>query len=126
MEYTKFGELMKIYRIKRHESAKMLADELNVSKAFLSSVERGKKSIPSKWLDIISDHYKLSDSEKDELQKAINDSRTSIKVDLIGIENYKRDLVFKLVNNLNGIDEETANVISVLLNKTNDDVNTND
>ena len=63
MEYTRFGEEMRVLRTRRHQTQKDMAEVLGVAKSFLSSVETGRRSIPKGWIDIISDHYHLKPYE---------------------------------------------------------------
>ena len=50
MEYTRFGEEMRVLRTRRHQSQKDMAEVLGVTKSFLSSVETGRRSIPKGWI----------------------------------------------------------------------------
>ena len=51
MAVTKFGEFMRILRIKRKIIMKDTAESLQVSTPFLSAVENGKKKIPDTWFE---------------------------------------------------------------------------
>lgn len=53
MGYTKFGELLRILRVKYHEVMGDMAEMLEISLPFLSAVENGKKNVPSDWIDKI-------------------------------------------------------------------------
>lgn len=53
MAYTKFGEYMRILRIKNHEVMGDLAKVLNVSTPFLSAVENGKKMFQANGLKLL-------------------------------------------------------------------------
>ena len=60
MSYTKFGEFVRILRIKHHEVMGDMAQMLNTSLPFLSAVENGKKNVPSEWLEKIVSYYNLN------------------------------------------------------------------
>lgn len=47
MSYTKYGEYIRILRIKYHEVMGDLANVLDTSLPFMSAVENGKKNVPS-------------------------------------------------------------------------------
>ncbi len=120
MSYTKFGEFMRILRIKKHEVMGDLAKTLSVSTAFLSAVECGKKNVPEDWVDVISSHYELSKTEKDELVQSIEDSKTQIKINLTNVDNCKREMALQFQRSFNDIDEETAKHIISILNSKED------
>ena len=46
MPYTKFGEFMRIQRVKHHEVMGDLANLLDVKVPFVSAVENGKRNVP--------------------------------------------------------------------------------
>ena len=120
MGYTKFGELLRILRIKNHEVMGDVAKVLGVSTAFLSSVEAGKKNVPEAWCDLIVDHYDLKENEKEELLNAIELSKTQVKINLSQTENFKREMALQFQRSFNEIDEETAQRIIELLNNKGD------
>ena len=56
MSYTKYGEYIRILRIKYHEVMGDLANVLDTSLPFMSAVENGKKNVPSAWIPKIIEH----------------------------------------------------------------------
>ena len=64
MSYTRFGEFVRILRIKRHEVMGDMAKVLGVRIPFLSAVENGKKNVPADWADKLISHYNLSSEEQ--------------------------------------------------------------
>lgn len=121
MGYTRFGEMLRILRIQNHEVMGDLAEVLHVSTPFLSSVESGKKNIPDEWFNIISDHYNLNEEDKVRLREAMDLSKTQMKINLSGAENYQREMAVQFQRSFNYIDEETARRIIELLNNKEDD-----
>ena len=117
MGYTKFGEYMRILRIKFHEVMGDTAKLLDVSLPFLSAVENGKRNVPSEWAEKIIRHYNLSKKESKELMEAIEESRTQIKLDLKKASEAKRSIAVQFARSFDDIDEETALKIKILLNK---------
>ena len=117
MSYTKFGEYMRILRIKHHEVMGDLAKVLDVKSSFLSAVETGKKNVPENWFELIAKHYELNDNEKNELLEAIEMSKTQVKLNLAGSENFKREMALQFQRSFDEIDEDTAKIIINLLNK---------
>lgn len=121
MAYTKFGEKMRILRIKNHEVMGDAAKALGVSTAFLSAVENGKKSIPKKWVNEISEHYQLNDNEKKSLIDAIDASKHSVKIDLSKASWHKREMAIQFQRSFDNLDEETAQeIVRLLISKGSD------
>jgi transcriptional regulator with XRE-family HTH domain len=119
MAYTKFGEFMRILRIKNHEIMGDIAKLLGVSTPFLSAVENGKKNIPAEWFDILVKHYNLTDEELTELSNAIENSKTQIKLNLSESSAYQRDAALQFARSFGEIDEDTAKKILELLKRSN-------
>lgn len=115
MAYTAFGEYVRILRIKNHEVMGDMAQTLGTSAAFLSAVETGKKNVPVGWSEKIAEHYGLSSAEKDELDSAIEKSKTHAKIDLKDVSNTKREMALQVARSFEGIDDETAAKIIALL-----------
>ena len=117
-EYTKFGEELKVLRTRRHQSIQDMADVLEVSKGFLPRVESGKKAIPGDWIDILCDHYHLKPYPRQILEDAAALSKTRIQIILRQVPNYKRILAIKFEKYFDQIDEETADKIIALIDKS--------
>lgn len=119
MKYTPFGEYFRILRIKHHEVLYDATEYLKVTSAYISSVECGKRAVPNEWEKIISDHFKLSDTEIDELHNAIEQSKKSIRLNLEGISPVQKQAALSFYRSFDGIDDETAKKIVKILEKNN-------
>ena len=117
-EYTKFGEELRVLRTRRHQSIQHKADVLGVTKGFLSKVESGKKAIPGDWIDILTEHYNLKPYPRQTLEEAAALSKTRIQIILRQVPNYKRILAIKFEKYFDQIDEETADEIIALIEKS--------
>ena len=115
-EYTRFGEESRLLRTRRHQSIQEMTDVLGVTKNFLSMVEKGKKTIPEKWIDILTDHYHLKEYPRQLLIDAADVSKIRIKIDLKDVPLYKRDLAVAFEKSFDQIDENTAKSIMKILN----------
>ena len=125
MEYTKFGEEMRVLRARRHQTMKEIADVLGVTKSFLSSVETGRRSVPKDWIDIIADHYHLKEYPKSILIQAAAASRNFIRISLSGQPGYRRDLAVAFEESFEKIDEDNKGNSKWLLEITDDYMNKN-
>ena len=93
---TEIGKFLRILRVSNEESAKVMAERLGVSPAYLSAVELGKRSLPATWEDIIIREYSLNDSSQKKLRDAINRSMSSIKLNITDIGSKKRELILSM------------------------------
>ena len=117
MNYTEFGEYFKILRIKHHE---VLADAkkfLSVSAAFISSVECGKRPVPSEWFEKISSHYSLNDKEKHELKEAIEKSSKVLKINIENVNSTQKNVAIQFQRSFDNLDEDTAQQIIDILKR---------
>lgn len=118
-DYTRFGEELRVLRTRRHQNQQDMADVLGVTKNFLSMVEKGKKPIPEKWIDILTDYYHLKPYPRQLLIDAAEASKIRIKIDLKGVQLYKRDLAVTFEKCFDQIDEDAAQSIMKILNEVN-------
>lgn len=72
---TPFGKHLRILRIDIGETQKQMAQKLNVTAAYLSAVEIGKRSIPDYFCKAIAEAYQLDAKQKTELFEAAIRSR---------------------------------------------------
>lgn len=121
--YSEFGKYLRVLRLNRGELLKTMADRLEVSSAFLSSVETGKKAIPSNWENKIALLYQLNEKEKDALRESITQSKASEKLILLNnsAENVGIALQFARRFNEKTISDSTLNEIMKLLSKDEED-----
>ncbi len=79
-------------------------------------VEKGKKAIPEKWIDILTDYYHLKPYPRQLLIDAAEASKIRIKINLKGVPLYKRDLAVAFEKHFGQIDEDAAESIMKILN----------
>lgn len=120
MAYTKYGEFMRILRIKHHEVMSDTANLLGVKTPFVSAVENGKKNVPEEWIPKLIAHYHLSENEQKELMNAIEASKTQIRIPLTEASNSQRTLAIQFQRSFEKLDDTTANAIMKLLNNEED------
>lgn len=117
-DYTRFGEELRVLRTRRHQNQQEMADVLGVTKGFLSKVESGKKAIPGEWIDILCNHYHLKPYPRQILEEAAALSKTRVQIILRQVPNYKRILAIKFEKYFDQIDEETAEKIIALIDRS--------
>jgi len=121
MAYTRFGEFVRILRIKHHEVMGDMAKMLGASLPFLSSVENGKKNVPTDWADKIAAHYGLTSSERRELDEAIEESKIQYKIPTQNAGYNQRRAAMQFARSFDEMDDETAMKILELLSKKDGD-----
>ena len=117
MSYTPFGEFFRILRIKHHEVLNDAKEFLGVTCAYISSVECGKRAVPSDWKDKIIEHYNLNDKEITELEESIVESATSIKLGLVNTTSVQRSVVMQFQRSFDNLDEKSAKEIMEILER---------
>ncbi|WP_293823156.1 helix-turn-helix domain-containing protein [uncultured Phascolarctobacterium sp.] len=120
MTYTSFGEFVRILRIKHHEVMGDMAKMLEVKIPFLSAVENGRKNVPADWIDKIANHYGLTIKEKDELQKAVDESRIQYKIAIKDSGINQRRAAMQFARSFDELNDDTAIKILKLLKDKED------
>lgn len=115
--YTKFGEFVRVLRIKNHEVMGDMAELLGTTTPFLSAVENGRKNVPKGWCSIISEHYSLSKEECKELETAIEESKLQTKIDMRDSSIMQRRAALQFARSFDDMDDETAERIIKLLER---------
>lgn len=59
-----------------------MAKRLDVSSAFLSAVENGKKKVPDAWLPKLETFYSLNSQQMEELRNAIAESADTVELNI--------------------------------------------
>lgn len=112
---TRFGKQLRKLRIDRGEKLKDMADRLGVTRAYLSAVENGKRTVPDAWVYAIIENYHLSDNEAQELQRAVYENKSDLTIDLRNTENAEVALSF--ARKFRQLTLEQANELQKILDK---------
>ena len=118
---TKIGKFLRKLRIDKGEILKDMATKLDVSSAFLSAVENGKKKFPDTWYKKIENLYSLSTQQVAELKAAVLESNDKIELNVKHIHNHSRQLAVSFARNFESLDFETSQKILELLNNVEED-----
>ena len=115
MAYTKFGEFVRVLRVRQHEVMGDMARKLGVKPPFLSAVENGKRNVPPEWVEKLTLLYNLSEAERTELVEAIEASKTQYKLSMNGAGTIQRRAAMQFARSFDNMDDETARKILELL-----------
>lgn len=114
---TEFGKMLRKIRIDKNEILMDMARKLEVSASFLSSVENGKKSVPTDWCDKISDIYRLNKEDSLILKEKAEESAKVLKVDLTDASLIKRKVALTFAREFSDMsDEQAQNIIAFIKN----------
>ena len=114
-ELTNLGKFLRKLRIDRGELLRTMATKLGVSMSFLSSVENGKKSMPSEWVAKIPDLYSLTSGQKQEFDSAVAESEKGVGVKFAGLSEENKKLSVAFARKINSLGEKERRVIQSLL-----------
>lgn len=114
---TKFGKELRKIRLDRDELLRDMADKLDVTVAYLSAVENGKRKIPDEWIQKISIIYSLTDKEIENLQRLAYENRSDLRLDLTGTTPGQRELAYSFARRFQNMSSHEMQEIRNILDK---------
>lgn len=118
---TSVGKFLRKLRIDSGEILRDMAKKLDVSSAFLSAVENGKKKIPDTWLLKLEAAYSLTSQQMDELKNAIAESGDTVELNVRNASDANRRLAVSFARQFDTLDEETAKKLLEILKDHKED-----
>ena len=112
---TEFGRMVRHHRDANQLLLKEMADQLDVSSAWLSNVEAGRKQIPSSLIDSIVAMFKLDVEEAQELREAAKKSQPAYRIN--NINSDRRDVAEVLARRFNDLSQEQVSRIRDILDR---------
>ena len=109
---TNFGKALRKIRIDHNELLKDMAAHLNVTVAYLSAVENGKREVPDNWIRILVEAYDLSSEETRALQSFAYEDKSYIKIDFNGIKAQERELALAFARSLKSLSDEDMKTLT--------------
>lgn len=114
---TAYGKELRKLRIDEDETIQQMAEKLNISISYLSSIESGNRKIPNDLTEKIIEKYSLNKERSEILWQAEVESSNEIFFDLSKMSLDQRKLAFVLSRELDDIsDEECLKIIGKLKN----------
>ncbi len=110
---TEIGKELRKLRIDRDEFMRDMAEKLNKSSAFLSSLERGEKSPPKDFEEQVIMKYELAEEAADRLRSAADMSRKTFT--LAPTNNDERDAVGLFARRMSSLSAEQLEGIKRIL-----------
>lgn len=103
---SKFGIYVREIRKKSNDSLRTMAKKLDVSAAFLSSMEVGRKMIPNEYVEKISNLYNLSEEERDKLEDSINETNNRVSLELEKMNEGQKEISLMFSRKIKNADPE--------------------
>ncbi|MCR5461730.1 MAG: helix-turn-helix domain-containing protein [bacterium] len=101
---SSFGKVMKEIRTPLNESLRTMAKRLDISAAFLSALEVGKKTIPIDYADKIAKEYKLDKEMRNKIYVAIFETNKAIKLELPSLNKEQRKVSLMFARKISDAD----------------------
>lgn len=112
---TEIGKELRKLRIEHDERLLDMAGKLDKSSAFISAVERGTKSPPAGFVDLVIRAYKLAGGAAEALRRAADRSRSNFTLEADGL--LARDTAGLMARRMNSLSEDELNSILQILSK---------
>lgn len=107
------GKELRKLRIDRNERILDMADKIKKSPAFISAIERGKKSIPATFDDVIIGAYNLTGESAARIRTAC--SRSRLHFTLFPESDLSKDTVSLMARRMNELSEDQLHSIQKIL-----------
>lgn len=116
---TPFGARLRALRAERGVTLARLAAELQVSAAYLSALEHGRRGAPSTGLvHQVNEFFGLIWDEADEMARLARLSHPKVTVNTAGLTPEQTALANRLAQNIRQLSPETVAAMHALLDQT--------
>ena len=118
---TEYGKILRKIRIDSGEVLGDMAENLEISSSYLSSIETGSRNVPQNFTDLISERYGLQKSIIKKLRKAEVLNLKEIKLPFNDkISNMRKETAVIFARTFNNIDDDDMEKIRAILVKRED------
>lgn len=114
---TILGDFLRKLRLSNKEILKDMATNLDVSSAFLSAVENGKKKMPTAWEEKLQKIYNLTSEQMTELKDAVMESSDIVEINLKDTSAQNKELAISFARQFDTMDEQTSKAILEFLKR---------
>lgn len=114
---TRIADELRKLRLRCGENLREMASKLEVSSAFLSAVENGKKNMPDGLIMRMKELYTLTNDDVEKLKEASLESQKAISINIEKSDDSQKALAVCFARKFEDIDEETNKRIMELLNR---------
>lgn len=118
---TEYGKILRKIRIDCGEVLGDMAENLEISSSYLSSIETGSRNVPQNFTDLISERYGLQKSIIKQLKKAEISNLKEVKLPFNDkISNMRKETAVIFARTFNNIDDDDMEKIRAILVKRED------
>ena len=114
-ELTSLGKFLRKLRIDRGELLKTMSEKLGISPSFLSSVENGKKNMPTEWVEKISSIYNLTEQQRMDFDTAIAESEKGVDMKFDGLSAEGRQLTVTFARKIKSLNSQQRDKLQQIL-----------
>ncbi len=112
---TALGQELRRLRMQREMTLRSMARALNLSPAFVSAVETGKKAVPQSFVENLAQVLRLSKAERQAIEAAIGNLKKSVTVKLHKNDSATVQLAFSFARRFPELTEEQKRLIQEIL-----------
>lgn len=117
-DMTPFGLKLRELRDHKRVTQKKMAQDLNISAAYLSALEHGKRGVPSwQMLQRIIHYFNIIWDEAEELVEIAGHSRTKTTINTIGLSPKANILANRFAAEINELDEQAMDKVLAVLDE---------
>lgn len=114
---TALGKELRIIRLNNNEILKDMASKLNITSAYLSAIENGKREPTKKFMETLFDAYDLSTEEKERLNNAYFITIDSVNINLSNQSKAHKDLSLVFARKFDGLTDDQIKKLIAILNR---------
>jgi transcriptional regulator with XRE-family HTH domain len=112
---TALGKELRKLRLENGELLKDMAEKLNISASYLSSIENGKKTPVRGFVDEIVSLYGLSENQASTLEDSYYTTINEISIKINDTNNEKMNLGLVFARKINNLDsDQIKNIFDIL------------
>ncbi len=116
---TLLGKALRIIRLERGEVLKNMAEKLDISSAYLSAMENGKREFNKIIIKQIGELYDLSNDHVNDLYDLYYRSINQVQIDIANQSTPKTDLGLVFARKFNDLDDvQIDKILKVLKTKS--------
>lgn len=112
---TAFGKFSRKLRIDKGELLKDMAEKLQVTSSYLSSVEMGKRSVPRNWAEKLQEIYCLSEQEYVHLMNSIEVSKSEVTISLENKAFNDQEIILSFARKYDSLDTQAKEQLRKIL-----------
>ncbi len=118
---SEFGRLMREIRKAYGDSLRDLASKLEISAAFLSAMEIGKKKIPVEYASRIANIYNLSKEVEQQIEDSISQSNQKVIINLEELNHSQREASLSFARKISNADPKLIEKLMKALEEDDQD-----